>query len=192
MFFFSASPSPCPSMFEAKFVCSISLPNIDQVNGDTSISGSGISCGLFDRLAADGVFSGSYTCSSSGGGLSAGAKAGIAIGVIAAVLIVIALVWLFVYRRKRTAVVDDEKGQYSTPSPAPAPGQGPGQGKTPSAGLKIPRKPFPPTRPSEPRVPLLDSSTIHEAPTERRESRPSIYELDAGPQSLHQRPIHHE
>ena len=181
-------------MYQAK-LGSISLLNIDQVNGDTSISGSGVSCGLFDRLAADGVFSGSYTCSSSGGGLSAGAKAGIAIGVIVAVLIVIALVWLFVYRRKRTPVVDDEKGEYSTPSPnqasppAPAPGQG--QGKT-TAGLKIPRKPFPPTRPSEPRVPLLDSSTIHEAPTERRESRPPIYELDAGPQSLHQRPIHHE
>ena len=182
-------PFPCSSMF-AKFG-SISLPNIDQVNGDTSISGSGVSCGLFDRLAADGVFSGSYTCSSSGGGLSAGAKAGIAIGVIVAVLIVIALVWLFVYRRKRTPVVDDEKGEYSTPSPAPGQGQGQGQGKT-TAGLKIPRKPFPPTRPSEPRAPLLDSNTIHEAPTERRESRPPIYELDAGPQSLHQRPIHHE
>lgn len=178
-------------MFQAKFGRSISLPNIDQVTGDTSISGSGISCGLFDRLAADGVFSGSYTCSSSGGGLSAGAKAGIAIGVIAAVLIVIALVWFFVYRRKRSAVVDDEKGQY-TSTPAPGQGQGQGQGKIPSAGLKIPRKPFPPTRPSEPRVPLLDSSTIHEAPTERRVSRPPIYELDAGPQSLHQRPIHHD
>ena len=152
-----------------------------------------MSCGLFDRLAADGVFSGSYTCSSSGGGgLSAGAKAGIAIGVIAAVLIVIALLWLFVYRRKRAAVVDDEKGQYTTPSMNQAAAPVPGQGKTPAAGLKIPRKPFPPTRPSEPQVPLLDSSTIHEAPTERRESRPPIYELDAGPQSLHQRPIHHE
>lgn len=141
-----------------------------------------MSCGVFDRLAADGVFTGSYSCSSSSG-LSAGAKAGIAIGVILIVCIILAAIGLWLRRRRAGAAVNEnaedvEKTQYQILS------------NTKSI-LRLPRKPFPPKQPSE-SVPMLDGRMILEAaPGERRERR-LVYELDAGPQSTHQRPIHDE
>lgn len=164
----------------------MSLPNLDQVNGDTTINGPHMSCGVFDRLAADGTFRGSYSCSSPDSGLSAGAKAGIAIGVILAVLILVVGIWLLLqFRRRHTTLVDEEQNEKTNIMQST-------QERSGELGtvLKIPRKPFPPKRPSEPAI--LDGAMIYEAPTERLERPRPVYELDAGPQNWHQRPIHHE
>lgn len=160
---------------------SVSLPNINEVNGDTTIQGADMSCGVFDRLAADGTFTGSYSCSASSSGLSPGAKAGIAIAVILIVCIIAAGIWFCLRRRRAAATVNEngdvEKTQYHILNT--------------KSILRLPRKPFPPKQPSE-SVPMLDGRMILEAtPGERRDRRP-IYELDAGPQSSHQRPINHE
>lgn len=139
-----------------------------------------MSCGVFDQLAADGAFTGSYSCSASSSGLSPGAKAGIAIAVIVIVCIIVAAIWFFLRRRRAAATVNEngdvEKTEY--------------QIFNSKSILRLPRKAFPPKQPSE-TVPMLDGRMILEAtPGERRERR-AVYELDAGPQSSHQRPINH-
>lgn len=175
--------SPFGLLWIATNKYSVSLPNINEVNGDTTIQGADMSCGVFDRLAADGVFTGSYSCTASSSGLSPGAKAGIAIAVILIVCIIAVAIWFFLRRRRAAAASvsensDVEKTEYHIFS------------NTKSI-LRLPRKPFPPKQTSE-AVPMLDGRMILEAtPGERHERRP-VYELDAGPQSSHQRPINHE
>lgn len=166
---------------------------MQEVSGAVRISGAKLSCGLFDRLAADGDFSGSYTCSNGGKkGLSDGAKAGIAVGVILAVLLLGLGVWLWIRRRARSSpgaaaaaavdTGDDEKG-FSGYRPVPGPAPKPG------AGLQIPRKPFPSRHATPARPEMLDGNSIYEAGAGVRS--PVVHELDAGPQSRHQIPINH-
>lgn len=180
---------------------SLSISSLKEVTGRTSITGAKLPCGLFDRLAAAGDFQGSYSCTNDGHkGLSPGAKAGIAIGVIIAVLLVGLGIWLIVVpRRRRAAAAMDEEGHdektgYSDAREHAGP-ETTGTGSRMMAGLlKIPRKPFPSKHPenvARPRpVDMLDGRMIYEAPTGVRS--PTVYELDAGPQSRHQIPINHE
>lgn len=181
---------------------SLSISSLKDVTGRTSITGAKLPCGLFDRLAAAGDFQGSYSCINDGHkGLSPGAKAGIAIGVIIAVLLVGLGIWLIVVPRRRRAAAaamdeegHDEKMGYSDAREYTGP-ETTGAGSRMMAGLlKIPRKPFPSKHPenvARPRpVDMLDGRMIYEAPTGVRS--PTVYELDAGPQSRHQIPINHE
>lgn len=176
---------------------SVSLSNLDQVNGKTSIQGSGdLSCKHLSSLQSDGVFKGSFSCSAGSSGLSAGAKAGIAIGVIAGVAIIAALIWFLYKRRKATAAfqsvptaaeIDPEKGAMQKPATAAAPST-----PAPVVASNIPRKPISPAPPEPDReIPMLDSGPVHEVSAEPAGHQ--IFELDGGPvHGSHQQPINHE
>lgn len=171
----------------------LAISSLQKITGAASITGAKLTCGLFDRLAADGDFSGSYTCSNNHAkGLSAGAKAGIAIGVILAILLVGLGVWFWIRRRARpgpdTEASGDEEKRFSGYMPVPVPSPGTDAG----SGLKIPRKPFPSqhAETSARPVDMLDGNSIYEAAAGVRS--PVVHELDAGPQSRHQIPMNHE
>lgn len=175
---------------------SLSISSLKDVSGDTSMTGAKLPCGLMNRLAADGDFEGAYSCSNGGhGGLSPGAKAGVAIGVIIAVLLIGLGIWLFFFRRRQAtaAAMDEESHNEKTEGYSYAKGD-----TTPETtrkwGMRIPRKPFPSKHPetvARPKpVDMLDGRMILEAPTGVRS--PTVHELDAGPQSRHQIPINHE
>ncbi|OJJ30196.1 hypothetical protein ASPWEDRAFT_187630 [Aspergillus wentii DTO 134E9] len=198
---------------------SISLSDLDQAKGKTTIRGSNsFSCANLNSMNSDGVFTGSYSCSNgSNTGLSSGAKAGIAIAVILLVILVLAVAWMLLKRRRKQRAlgsastftplaaaagdVDEEKPKEPEPavrdvSPNNSPTNA--NANTPAAAMVIPRKPtrasIPPdpvpVTPSESVVPMLDSENVHEVAAV---SSPSVYyELDAGPVSgRHQRPISH-
>ncbi|KAE8133576.1 hypothetical protein BDV38DRAFT_286757, partial [Aspergillus pseudotamarii] len=82
---------------------SISLGNLENVYGQTTIQSSGsFQCSSLDKLVSDkNAFRGSFSCNEKGSGLSAGAKAGIAIGVIIGVILVVLLVWLCMRRQRQ-------------------------------------------------------------------------------------------
>ncbi|RJE23082.1 hypothetical protein PHISCL_04572 [Aspergillus sclerotialis] len=108
---------------------SAQFQNLDQVDGQTSIRGSGdFSCSDFEKMKSDGVFEGPFSCStgsssssssssdssssssssdsngsnSGSSGLSAGAKGGIAVAVIVVVAIILGALW-FMYKRRKAA-----------------------------------------------------------------------------------------
>lgn len=157
-----------------------------------------MSCTALDQLRSEDTFSGGYSCSpsGSGGSLSAGAKAGIAIGVIIAILLVLFIAWYMLRRRRlrkhrrpeptdvspvspplspvTPAIVRDEK--LSSPKYQPVPVHEP--------LLQVPRKPLGPL-PAQ-----LDGRSVYEAPIA---ATPILeyHELEAEPVlSTHQRPIH--
>ncbi|KAJ5522711.1 hypothetical protein N7513_013284 [Penicillium frequentans] len=172
---------------------SVSLPSLDQVKGQTTIrGGSSMSCTALNNLQSEDVYHGGYSCStSSGSSLSTGAKAGIAIGVIVGVLLILFLMW-WVFRQRRVRqkrrrpsqtpasisppVLKDEK--QSTPQYQPIPSS--------DLSPKVPRKPVG-LAPA-----LLDGRSIYEA-AYPASPIPVYHELDAGPVfSTHQRPINSE
>ncbi|KAF3394047.1 Protein ecm33 [Penicillium rolfsii] len=172
---------------------SVSLPSLDEVNGETTIRGSSsMSCSAFKSLQSQGVYRGSYSCMASGSNssLSPGAQGGIAVGVILGVLLILLVFW-YVLRARRhrkprklpppasfssSTVKSDEKPpslyHYVSPRTSPTP--------------PIPRKPLGPP------AAQLDGRSIHEVPNASTPIH-EYHELDAGPVfSSHQRPIHSE
>jgi hypothetical protein len=104
---------------------SLSFPNLTHVGGDLFLSNTkSFDCEPFRQLFINGDIAGSFTCqgatmpkpaassaSSSGGGLSAGAKGGIAAGAVVAGLAVIGFVIVMMIKRKRR-----EKAKRGTPA----------------------------------------------------------------------------
>lgn len=188
---------------------SISFSNLESVKGQATMRSSGDeTCSDFDQMKSNGVFQGSYACStgtsssSDSSGLSAGGKAGVAIGVIVGVAVILGAIWFMVRRRKKAAAFasvptahpdDSEKGNVQGPNGGSLSPPSP-----PVAAVgDIPRKPVTPAPPDpEPEIPMLDSGHVHEAPTmqmgERRDPA-QCFELDAGPiYSTHQQAINHD
>lgn len=183
-----------PGGNDADASCSVLLTSLDQVKGQTTIKTSGsMACSTFNTLRSKGVFRGNYSCSEGSGGLSSGAKAGIAIGVIIAVLLIVVIIWLILRRRRQNrrvlgrqpvdstrstlspVVTQSEKTVTSTETPSPIE----------EAQLQMPRKPVGSAI-------MLDSRSIHEAVNGHTPVQ-EYYELDAGPVSgSHQRPINAE
>ncbi|KAJ5505185.1 hypothetical protein N7463_008059 [Penicillium fimorum] len=176
---------------------SVSLPSLDQVKGQTTITGSSsMSCSTLDSLKFNGVFKNGYSCVSGSSGLGPGAKGGIAAGVIIAVLLVSLVLWFMLRRRRQrqrargtqstippsstpsTVVAHDEKAPISrgsiSPHEEPSPLSAP--------QTLLPRKPVGSAI-------FLDSRSIYEAPNGSAPDQ-KCHELDAGPiLSSHQRPI---
>lgn len=165
-----------------------------------------MSCSTLNGLRSDGVFRGGYSCSagSMGNSLSAGAKGGIAVGVIVGVLLLLILLWYMLRQRRQRknrrgeldappspALLADEKppsSQYkSAPSDEPQRFSFPSSLSPPVlARVPVPRKAIGPP------PALLDGRPIHEAPYAVTPVQ-EYHELDAGPVfSTHQRPINSE
>ncbi|KAJ5281724.1 hypothetical protein N7478_007096 [Penicillium angulare] len=177
------------------YFTSVLLPSLDQVDGSTTIKGkSPMSCTTLNALRSSDVFRGSYSCSVDGGGssLSAGAKAGIAVGVIAVVILLLLAV-LYVLRQRRQRQ-PRRRRTFQTDSPIPQTALGsekllePENKSSPvkEQEMLVPRKPIGPP------PALLDGRSIYEA-AYPASPIPVYHELDAGPVSgSHQRPIHSE
>lgn len=172
---------------------SISLPSLDQVKGSATIRGSSsMSCSAFDKFNSDDVFKSSYSCSSgsSGSSLSAGAKAGIAIGVVVVVMLIVVMVWFFLRRRRQQRAKNTRSVSPESPfseESAEKPPQVQEQ-VVPVGELKPPL----PRKPVGPQAAQLDGRSIYEASSPM--SPATVYhEMDAGPVvGNHQRPIHSE
>ncbi|KAJ5375863.1 hypothetical protein N7517_007869 [Penicillium concentricum] len=176
---------------------SVSLPSLNQVKGQTIITGSSsMSCSTLNSLNSNDVFKNGYSCLSGSSGLSPGAKGGIAVGVIVAVLLIVLVLWFVLRRRrqrKRAGGTQSTIPPSSTPSTVVAHDE-----KAPiSQGSISPQEdPSPPADPQTllPRKPVgsaicLDSRSIYEAPNGSAPDQ-ECHELDAGPiLSSHQRPI---
>lgn len=154
-----------------------------------------MSCTALDSLKSDDsdVYNGNYSCSTSGGSLSAGEKAGIAVGVIILVVLLMLLIWYLLRHRRERMRRRRRDTQISLPSPAPMlekeksiqPVYKSIPTHEPSL-IKLPRKPLRP--PPE----LLDGRSLYEA-TDPASPDTVYHELDAGPVfGRHQRPIHAE
>lgn len=182
------------------YFTSVLLPSLDQVDGSTTIKGkSPMSCTALNALRSSDVFRGSYSCSVDGGGssLSAGAKAGIAIGVIIAVILLLLAVWYVLRQRRQRQPRRRRTFQTDPPSPEIALGSEkllepehksspPKESPVKERELQVPRKPIGPP------PALLDGRSIYEA-AYPASPIPVYHELDAGPVSgSHQRPIHSE
>ena len=146
----------------------ISFPNLDTVQGATQITSSGsLNCKTLspseDNDNSD-VFNGSFSCTNSTNSLSPGAKAGIAIAVIAAVAILAVLIWLY-YRRRKRRRLDTATTVTDKPPPSTTPGTPPHNDNKPPSDVDadvdvekdapaptIPRKPLslPPPPPPPP------------------------------------------
>ncbi|KAJ5112791.1 hypothetical protein N7532_000836 [Penicillium argentinense] len=172
---------------------SVSLPSLDQVNGQTTIQGgSSMSCSALDSLQSEGVYRGAYSCSSDGSGdsLSAGAKAGIAIAVIVVVVLILVVVWFVIRRRRQQRNNRTQSISLETPV-ANEKDEKPPQVQQ----LAVPDRELKPPMPRKPvgvQAAQLDGRSIYEASSPMTPS--TVYhELDAGPVlSSHQRPIHSE
>ncbi|KAJ5599011.1 hypothetical protein N7450_000078 [Penicillium hetheringtonii] len=173
---------------------SVLLPSLDQVKGQTTIRGSSsMSCSALDALKSEGVFTGSYSCSSgSSNPLSAGAKAGIAIAVVVVVILILVVVWLVLRRRRQ-----QRARKQSTPSESPPLSDVLSSDITeekPSTQQQVipvrELKPPLPRKPVGPQAAQLDGRSIYEASSPM--SPATVYhEMDAGPVvGSHQRPIH--
>ncbi|KAJ9491286.1 hypothetical protein VN97_g1970 [Penicillium thymicola] len=177
---------------------SVSLPSLDQVKGQTTITGSSARlCSTLDSLKSNRVFRNGYVCSSGSSGLSPGAKGGIAVGVIVGVLLIMLLLW-FVLRRRRqrqrtrgvqstippsstlsTVVGHDEKALISQGGISPQEESS----RSEEPQTLLPRKPVGSAI-------LLDGRSLYEIPNGSTPVR-EYHELDAGPVfGSHQRPIH--
>ncbi|KAJ5753332.1 uncharacterized protein N7511_007485 [Penicillium nucicola] len=168
---------------------SVALPALNQAKGQTAIQGaSSMSCSSLNRLQSQGVFQGSYSCTTASAGLSGGAKGGIAVGAILGVILLLLALWFVIRRRQK------RRSGYAEPT-----------GSFASAPIQV-EKASPPDKhvsaESEPqnimpRKPvgsaiLLDSQSIHEAPIAATPVH-ECHELDAGLVfSSHQRPIYTE
>ncbi|KAH8424941.1 putative GPI-anchored cell wall protein Pst1 [Aspergillus melleus] len=114
----------------------LSLSNLEKVRGVTSIVSTAkeFTCSALDSLHSDGVFGSDFTCkndassssssdsdndkndgnsdsdkeNAGGGGLSPGAKAGIAVGVIIGVLIILLGIWFCIRRQRRQRMAQKE------------------------------------------------------------------------------------
>ncbi|KAJ5173465.1 uncharacterized protein N7500_001396 [Penicillium coprophilum] len=176
---------------------SVSLPSLNQVKGQTVITGSSsMSCSTLDSFKSNGVFKSGYSCVTGSSGLSPGAKGGIAVGVIVAVLLIVLVLWFVLRRRRqrrRAGQTQSTIPSSSTPSTVLAHDE-----KAPiSQGSVSPHEE--PSHPAEPQTLLprkpvgsaifLDSRSIYEAPNASARDQ-ECHELDAGPiLSSHQRPI---
>lgn len=150
-----------------------------------------MSCSALNSLKSEGVYRGSYSCSDeSGGSLSAGAKAGIAIAVIVVVVLILVVVW-FVLRRRR-----QQRARNARPAAPESPSPEIENEKPPQVQQQIvpvrELKPPLPRKPVVPQTAQLDGRSVYEASSPMTPS--TVYhEMDAGPVlSSHQRPIHSE
>lgn len=174
-----------------------------------------MSCNALDSLLADDIYLGGYSCSTSSGGsslssgdsslssgnsspspLSAGAKGGIAGGVIVGVLLLVLLLWYWLRQRRqrRNEGIQEEESSAQAAAPGPATVAG----EKPPQYQQAPPQEAQPSVPSVPRKPvgspaaMLDSKSIYEAPIAPTPVQ-EYHELDAGPVfGMHQRPIHSE
>lgn len=156
-----------------------------------------MSCTALDRLQSDGTFKGSYSCSAGdkGSSLSAGAKAGIAIGVIIAVMILLFGLWYVLRSRRQRKSKGSEKAPISPvspPLPAKLRDEKPPSPKYQPVPVHDTLAPLPPVprKPVGPPPAQLDGRSIYEAPIAASPAR-EYHELDAGPvRGVHQQPIH--
>ncbi|KAJ5215381.1 uncharacterized protein N7498_001788 [Penicillium cinerascens] len=185
----------------------VSLPSLDQVRGQAIIRGSSsMSCSTLNGLRSDGVFRGGYSCSagSMGNSLSAGAKGGIAVGVIVGVLLLLFLLWYMLRQRRQR---NNSRGESDAPpSPVLLADEKPPNSQDKSISSDEPQRfsshsSFSPPVLAKVPVPrkaigplpaLLDGRSIHEAPHAVTPVQ-EYHELDAGPVfSTHQRPLNSE
>lgn len=150
-----------------------------------------MSCSALDALKSEGVYTGSYSCSSgSGNSLSAGAKAGIAIAVIVVVILVVLAIWFFL-RRRRQQKARKTQSPFPESLSSDETSEKPPQVEEQAVPVRDLKPPLP-RKPVGPQAAQLDGRSIYEASSPM--SPATVYhEMDAGPVvGMHQRPIHSE